>query len=318
MKTNVLFVVFFLILTTSVLADQTIIRPTSQGAYQAWGTVGCSSGSSEWKCVDEIVANTSDRLTASAGKKETFYFSDLNVSNVTINSLQLVYYVRGISAGVNLQPLIRIGTIDYLGLSMNLTTSYATITRNYLTNPSTNTSWTTSEINALQAGAYTIPLAGGAYLAQMYAVVNYTNISEEYFDSCMDTDDYNENVTGNTFGYLNDSFYNSTDYCYDSSTVVEYACDGNISYSSNIYCGAGQQCVSGSCVTLLNTCYDSDGFTITETGNVTGYFNGTYYTEIDFCFDNSTVVEYYCNGTQAISEMNFCDLNMSCLLGRCN
>lgn len=159
----------------SVIAATVTIRPNAQGVYSAWGNVGCSS-SSEWQCVDENPANTSDYVnTTIASTFESFNFSDTGLaSNETINNLTLYYYAQRVSSTrYRTNPLIRIGGTNYIGTLMSFTASWAYYPRVYTKNPATGTWWTTADVDALEAGMRSYTSTPGGRVAQVYADVKY-------------------------------------------------------------------------------------------------------------------------------------------------
>lgn len=160
-------------------------------------------------------------------------------------------------------------------------------------------------------------------------------------DSCADTDGGNVITTfGMTYGYLNNNAYNSSDYCVDTSNVMEYYCSGAYEQSSQQscgtdgyganYCSSGDVykdyfdyscasgacgntqtpelveecdygCTSGECDPIPDSCSDTDGGWYTETfGTVSGYLNEQQYSIDEYCVDSTTVQEYYCNGDYAL------------------
>jgi hypothetical protein len=283
-KSIILFsgLVLLLFMCSSVFALTTTIRPDGQGYYSAWSNTGCSSGSSEWQCVDENPANTSDYLyTSSKNVAESFTFGNTGFTTQTINSVTLYYYAKYYSSSrYRIYPLIRTGSTDYLGSAKDLGSGYAYASQVYSTNPATGSAWTIAEVDGLQAGMKTNSNYYGAYVAQVYAVVDYS-----IPNSCSDTDGGNIIATfGNVSGYLNSSYYANSDYCVDSSNIMEYYCSGTSKQSSqqscgtdaygSDYCGAGNTiykdltdyfCASGECdssVTpqLQQDCDDGDGY----------------------------------------------------------
>jgi hypothetical protein len=168
-----------LVFSTCALAATVTIRPDSQGNYAAWSATGCTAANG-WQCVDEAVANTSDRVySGSNSVKESFGFQNVSLTSETINSVTLYYYAyRYGTSKYKMQPMIRSGTTDYLGGVKNLTASYAYYSQTYTTNPATGAAWTVSEVNSLQAGMSTYSSNGGAYAAQVYALVDYTPLPD--------------------------------------------------------------------------------------------------------------------------------------------
>ncbi|MFH1211671.1 MAG: hypothetical protein V1659_01960 [Candidatus Woesearchaeota archaeon] len=218
-----------------------IIRPNSQGYYADWTNSGCSSGTSEWQCVDEDPADTSDNLYTSAKNKyETFAFGNTGFSSEVINSVTLYFYgQRYTSTRYRFNPVIRSGSTNYLGSLKSLTSSYAYYTQNYPTNPATGSAWTIAQVDALEAGMKSYSSNYGGIIAQVYASVNYT-----IPNSCADTDGgIVRAVKGTASGYYNEVPFSYTDYCMapgnesnSSTSVMEYYCNSGSCYNFEINC----------------------------------------------------------------------------------
>jgi hypothetical protein len=319
------------------------IRPDSQGYYSGWSNTGCSSGSSEWQCVDETPADTSDYLrTSSSNTRETFGFQGTGLYGDTINSVTLYYYAKRYGTSkYKIQPLIRSGGTNYAGNIFSTTADYAYYSQEYDTNPATGLAWTVAQVDGLEAGMVSYSSNPGAYVAQVYAVVDYS-----IPDSCSDSDGGNSPfVQGVTYGYLNQSYYNSTDYCVDSGTVKEYYCIGAYEHSTqqncgtdyygmnycvnssvyrdfiDYYCSSGAcgfsvtpefvescayGCLNGTCQSPPNSCSDTDGgFVVGAFGTVSGYYFGSPYSYSDACVDNWTLSEWECAGGYAYNFANY-------------
>jgi hypothetical protein len=344
-----------LIPMTAIAATVTI-RPDSQGYYTAWTNAGCGSGSNEWQCVDENPANTSDYLyTSSSSTKETFGFQNVSLTSEAINSLTLYYYAKYYSGNrYNMQPLIRSGGTDYSGSTFSTTSSYAYYSQAYTTNPATGSAWTVGQINGLEAGMVASSSKPGAYVAQVYAVVDYSPL-----DTCSDSDGGNVPFTfGTTSGYLNGTSYSHNDYCVDSGNIMEYYCSGNYEQSQqescgtdgyvganycmngsvyrnwrDYYCASGAcaytdtpalqetcqyNCSNGTCTGPPDSCSDTDGFNTLVQGTVSGYYFGSPYSYTDWCVTNSSVAEWYCSGTHAYNvTLNCINATTTCLDGAC-
>ncbi|MBW2975214.1 hypothetical protein KY366_05845 [Candidatus Woesearchaeota archaeon] len=70
-------------------------------------------------------------------------------------------------------------------------------------------------------------------------------------DSCSDTDGgWIFDVKGVASGYLSEVSYNSTDFCLDSATIVEYSCFGDYAYNTTISCLDlnATSCSDGECI----------------------------------------------------------------------
>ncbi len=228
------FILGIVLLSSFALAGTIVLSPNGQGAYSGWTNIGCSS-SSEWQCVDESPANTSDNLyTSSKNIYESFAFQDTSLTNEAINSVTLYFYgQRYSSRRYQFQPLIRTSGMNYLGSVKSLTSSYALHSQAYTTNPATGQAWTIAQVNALEAGMKSYSSSYGGRIAQVYAVVDYS-IS----DSCQDSDWGNVPfVFGNVSGWFNQAFYMNADSCVDSSNILEYFCLGNYKTSQQQSCG---------------------------------------------------------------------------------
>jgi hypothetical protein len=248
LKTMIVGLLATVMLSTFVLASTMTIRPDGPGNYAAWSATGCTAANG-YQCVDESTVNTSDYVyTSASSKKETFTFGNTGLSSVTINSVTLYYYGKYYSSSkYKMQPLIRMSSTDYLGNILNLTSSYATYSQTYTTNPRNGSAWTVASVDALEAGMMSYTATAGGYVAQVYAVVDYTAIIP---NSCNDTDGWNLFVQGVVSGYYNQTAYNNTDYCADTSNVTEYFCSGTRAYNSKLNCGndsyiGSNQCISG-------------------------------------------------------------------------
>ena len=71
---------------------------------------------------------------------------------------------------------------------------------------------------------------------------------------------------------------------------------------------------------IYNSCSDTDGgYVPIIFGNVTGYYNQTYYNYGDYCVSDTQVMEYYCSGTYKYNYYSSCIGNGTtmCSDGRC-
>ena len=156
------------------------IRPDGAGANSGWTNNGCSAGSSEWQCVDEDPASTSDYLSATGTAKETVTFSDTGLTTQSVNSVTLFYYAMQHNSANNacFEAVVRSGSTDYLaGTQMCASSSWSYLNHAYSTNPATGSAWTISEVDALQAGMKGLNPNGGGRVAQVYAVVDYVPLA---------------------------------------------------------------------------------------------------------------------------------------------
>lgn len=109
------------------------------------------------------------------------------------------------------------------------------------------------------------------------------------------------------------------DVCTGTVNVKEYTCFKNASSSSIKTCSEGYNCQSGKCVNLPRTCSD------TETGQgefASGLVRVDYGTSTkdfsDSCFDDSTVLEYFCSGSNVSSNTIACPSGSTCIAGVCS
>ena len=238
------------ILSTSIYAATLTLRPNGQGVYSEWTNVGCDT-TSEWDCVDESPADTTDYLYSyNNGNAESFEFTDIdaNLSSITIYNLKLYYYEKRYnSTNYKIQSLIRINGTDYLQYPYDLNSNWSYKFSTYSTNPATAGAWTVPDINALEAGMKTYTSYYGGYVAQVYALVDYSLIP----NSCSDTDSgANYTVQGTVSGYYYDNEYNYTDYCVSNATLMEYLCSGDKSANSIYDCTTNgtTSCYDGACI----------------------------------------------------------------------
>jgi hypothetical protein len=351
MKKALILVVIMALLSSMCLAATMTIRPNAQGYYSAWTNTGCSSGTSEWQCVDENPANTTDNLyTSQKTVSESFAFQDTGLSNVIINSVTVYFYgIRYSSTRYMFQPLVRSSSTDYLGSVKSLTASYAYYSQVYTTNPATGAAWTVAQVDALEAGMKSYTATYGGRIAQVYAVVDYS-----FPDSCSDTDGGNVITTfGTVSGFYNSSAYANNDTCVDSGNINEYYCSGAYkqnqlqscgtdSYSSNYcinssvykdftdyFCTSGAcgstttpqfvesctyGCTGGMCNLPPDSCSDTDGGNVITTfGTVSGFYNSSAYANDDTCVDSGNINEYYCSGAYKQNQQQSCgtDFNSS-------
>ncbi len=103
-----------------------------------------------------------------------------------------------------------------------------------------------------------------------------------------------------------------TDECAANGSLKEFFCEGNDISFKYVECPENRQCVAGACVEY--TCEDSDGGKdklekgTTEAGDES---------HTDSCYDEDTVTEYFCVGTEIRSEEMLCGSGYECVAGEC-
>lgn len=86
-------------------------------------------------------------------------------------------------------------------------------------------------------------------------------------------------------------------------------------------CDVQSRCIDDpSCITNPDSCSDTDGgFVTTIKGTVSGYKNNNPYSYTDACISNTTLIEYYCSGTNYLNSTASCYMNTTtyCSNGAC-
>lgn len=104
-------------------------------------------------CEVEMDYDASYNRTATAGAQDSFNFSALDVDVNEVLGLQVTLAIRKEDAGSRtVAPVLVIGGASYVGTPVSVDVSYLYITSIWPINPSTNASWTASDINSLAAG----------------------------------------------------------------------------------------------------------------------------------------------------------------------
>jgi len=103
------------------------------------------------------------------------------------------------------------------------------------------------------------------------------------------------------------------DSCYDADTVLEYYCSGGEVKSQYSDCSAGYYCNEGICEESTD-CEDSDGGQKIYTKGTITKGSSTY---SDYCIDDDTVYEYFCNFNYIASDWIDCPSGYECDDGAC-
>jgi len=137
--------------------DSETLRPNAAG-YSA-GLHPVPVGTPNWDCVDETPANDSDYV--STDTTDQLPELDLhNIANTTIGTSDTIYNVtvnlrlksQSNSYKATFFTAIRTEGTNYLGSAVYPTTTWATYSKTYTTNPNTGANWTVQELNDLQIG----------------------------------------------------------------------------------------------------------------------------------------------------------------------
>ena len=288
-----------ILISSAALGSTAVLRPNSQGYYASWSNLGCSSGINEWQCIDEILPSTTDYTYTSGNGRETFKFSNLNLTSEAINSVTLYYYSMQHNNPNNacFGAITRTNGIDYLSgnqLCTNSIWDYQSHT--YTLNPATETAWTSTEINNLEAGMYGLNPHAGGRIAQVYAVVDYTEAPAFCGNNVVES---GEVCDGTALG--------------GQTCALQGFTGGTLGCNSD--CGSFE---TSGCYT--NSCSDTDGGIISETqGNVSGNFMSSPYSSTDYCLSSTLLFENYCNGNINRTAYINCANNLtnSCSNGAC-
>jgi len=167
--------VFYPIPVTASISTLTI-RPNAAGTFSRWVPVGDSPN---YKCVDEEIRDGDvTYVRDTVGKRSDSYnLQDHTTQTGNISNVRAVAWAYDAAGPENLHLTVVIGGMQYLGAKQILTGSYAQYTENWAQNPATGANWTWSNIDALEAGIYTIPTGkwtGDVHVTQLYVEVTYT------------------------------------------------------------------------------------------------------------------------------------------------
>jgi hypothetical protein len=108
-----------------------------------------------WSEVDETAmdGDTSYNRTATVGAQDSFNFGTLAVDINQVIGLQITVAVRKEDAGARtVAPVVVLGGTTYQGTAVSVDVTYLYITSIWPINPHTGVSWTSSDVNGMQAG----------------------------------------------------------------------------------------------------------------------------------------------------------------------
>ena len=187
-----------------------------------------------WDKVDEATSDGDSTYveTNSIDWEEDLY----NTANHTTGSGTINYVRVYMVSKAELAPLqasayvhIKTNGVEYNGSPELVTTSYATYSHQWDTNPSTNTTWTWSEIDALQIGTGLRRSRVGKWTrcTQVYAEVNYTT----GYDSPGTITSINL-LPGEKVTSIDDFEYNASAIPSGTSLKVQFSTDNTSWYNS--------------------------------------------------------------------------------------
>ena len=114
-----------------------------------------STGSNQAATIDETSANgdTDYNASSTVNQIDTLTMADLAVASATVYGVQVVVQARKTDAGsTGHKAALRIGSTDYLGVEQGVPSTFAFLCMPWDASPATNSAFTSSEVNALEAG----------------------------------------------------------------------------------------------------------------------------------------------------------------------
>lgn len=124
--------------------------PTGAGAT----TDLTASAGSNWQTQDERAYSATDYNTGAAGDKDTYALNDLPSGVASILAVQVNAIAKKTDSGaLSVRTVLRSDGADYVGSSVSLGLNDSLTSTDYITDPDTSAAWTTSAVNALEAGA---------------------------------------------------------------------------------------------------------------------------------------------------------------------
>jgi PKD repeat protein len=141
------------------------------------------SAAANYLCVDEAVADDVDYVywSGTTWKKDTYNLANRGTASGVIHDVRV--YVRCGKGGKyspygmnnSAKITIKSGSNYYYGNEFSFSSAFSSYDFVWSINPATETAWTWSEIDSLQAGISFIGNKSSSMCSQVYVVVNYTN-----------------------------------------------------------------------------------------------------------------------------------------------
>jgi len=133
-----------------------------------------NTGNANWECVDENPHDgDSSKVYSDASefdRVDTYSLIDRPppcTDNTIVYNVTVSIVVRSASStyGANVRAVIFIGGMPWYGSDQTPPTSWTTYTHTWAVNPATNTRWTASDLNTLEAG---VAIASGSRMEVFY------------------------------------------------------------------------------------------------------------------------------------------------------
>jgi hypothetical protein len=215
-------------------ANETL-RPTAAGDKTQLTQTPASGAN--WDKVDEA---TPDGDTTYVQSTYFDYLEDLyQIANHTAGTGQInyvtVYMVAKAQSGrTDPDGYVQIKTngVEYNPIPVNIATTYTTYSYQWANNPSTNTTWTWSEIDNLQIGVGLMrsqPSAQYSRVTQVYAVVNYTPLNYRSPGRVTSTN----LLSGKTADSIDNFYYDASAIPSGTTLKTQYSTDNATWYNSS-------------------------------------------------------------------------------------
>ncbi len=123
---------------------------TGNGTNAAWTP---STGTDHGALVDENPPNTSDYNSSNTpGQRDTYTYPTLGVTGVVKMVQPCLYCFKSDAGARSVAPVHYISAVNYDGTTVNPSTSASYLLQVYDQSPASGTTWTTTEINAMETG----------------------------------------------------------------------------------------------------------------------------------------------------------------------
>lgn len=158
------------------------IRPDADGTFTAWtGTYTDVNETEEDGDTTYVSANAT-------GLSESYQLQNHTTETEMISNVKVIIYARQTSGNEQIYITLVINGTEHLGALITPKTQpvYKEYTSDWATNPATNTTWTWSDIDTLEAGIRSLANAaweGEERVTQLYVEVTYEKPSEYKVDT---------------------------------------------------------------------------------------------------------------------------------------
>ena len=220
--------------TSGSSATETL-RPNAAGDETNIDDQHPNTGEEHWEDVDEAASDGDSSYVSTEywdWQEDLYNITDHSVGSGNINYVK-VYAVAKSERERNANLYIHIKTngVEYNSPQVTTTTSYATYTYQWSTNPQTGQPWTWDEIDALQIGVGIKNPQPHRWtrVTQVYAEVNYTQISYHPTGTVTSVN----LLSGETVKSIDGFYYNASAIPSGTSLKVQFSQDNTNWYNSS-------------------------------------------------------------------------------------